>query len=1348
MIKNACLLILFLGLGIFSGSAFVLTQPKPVSYFVKIESGFEGRLFEGEFLDKWSDDRQLNRHFRKYNVVMVRKTFRLKDSLLANIYTVVTLGNYPVFEPLLNDIDGVEYAERIPDYEIFHTPNDLHPNQWNLKKVFAEDGWDVQKDASNVTIAIVDDAVLTTHPDLSANIWVNPGEIPNNGIDDDGNGYIDDVNGWDVSDNDNTPSPPSNASSSHFSHGTHCAGIASAVTNNGIGIASLAYNAKIIGVKCKPSSSSGGSLPDAYKGVEYAIAANADVMSMSWGGGSYSKTYQTLFDIAHSKGIVLVAAAGNSNTSAPMYPASYNHVISVAASDNADKKASFSNYGTKVDVTAPGVNIWSTVPGSKQYDYKSGTSMACPLVSSLCALMIANVPGVSPDSIESCLKRSADNINAINGSYTGQLGAGRINAFRSLNCQSLEPVCDFTAPTVNCPFQPVQFINLTVGKGPMTYQWSFPGGSPSTSSAVHPLVSYSSPGTYTVTLTASNSSGSDKIVKTGYITISVPEVKFSGGGKVVYGNRAGLLFTMTGSPPFHISITDGNKTTNYTGVKASPFFIDYGPITGNTKLNVTSFGDKNCTGSATGTVNIEIFGDTCQNQVFNEDFHLMDSANCTTIGFKTDMNLDCDPPTNGARNIHITDQSYLWNGGYWSGVKDHTPGGGTGFMLGDGPASDTKVWYQNVNVIKGKTYEFSAWFVNGNVNGKYTGSSASFELRVGGLNGSLLTSFGPLGKTTPWKQYSATYKATTTGSIELDIIIKGGSSSGNDFAIDDISFKCTNSSDCLKTSLDSMRLCENDSVNLKADTGSQYSWYPPLHISSDNKRKILAFPDTSRTYTCTYLDTTGCSRIDSFILTVHPTPEIEFEERSISLCKGDTAKLFSVRDDVDHWSPNYMISGIAIPKPMVFPDKDITYYAVSTSEYGCISKDSIRVNVANCCIRKNVIEVSPDSIICVNEVLNFSSDAIYPGTSVFIWDFGPDASPPSYTGENPPPVRFNKTGTHKVSLIIQADCGSDTAFVNIYTSGIAAFAGRDTAMCEGDSLELGEPEVTDRSYLWTPSNGLSDPFISNPVCEIQSNIKYVLKVTDDITGCMAYDTVEVQLKKKLKIDQLHDSTICALDQVIFEIRGDYDSIEWQDGSKGGKYLTDGDTLVWADVSNGGCSARDSAVLTYIDKPVLDLPTDSNLCDGDSVQLDAFYPESKYMWTPGGDTASFIFVREAGWYRVEVTNVCGSMSDSTFLTLEDCRCITFVPNVFTPNGDPINPTFGPSILCKVNDYQLQIYNRWGERLFETNNPDNRWDGTFMGADVPQGVYFWILSYSGKETFSVKKEHLSGTVTLLR
>ncbi|MBI3509727.1 MAG: S8 family serine peptidase [Bacteroidetes bacterium] len=447
------------------------------------------------------------------NSPVLQRTFLLEFSDVSNVMNII--GD-------LDKTNDVVYSERVPLDEECLVPNDpSYSSEWHLGVINAATAWNSFSSGSTIKIAIVDNAVDRTHVDLSANIWVNPGENPTNGIDDDGNGYIDDVNGFDVADNDNNPNPP-NAT---FDHGTHCAGIASARTNNSTGIASIGYSCKIIAVKATANSASPSSVTNGYDGVVYAVAAGADVISMSWGSASSSATAQNIITWASNQGCVLVAAAGNNNSSSIFYPAGYTECIAVAASNSNDTKASFSNYGNWVDITAPGNNIYSTLPGNA-YGNMSGTSMACPMVAGLCGLMLSLNPGLTPTDIRNCLSSSATNIDAMNSSYIGQLGAGRIDAAAAMSCISgtlnWPPVAAFTANvTTVTAGGSVQFTDQSVYL-PTTWSWSFSGGTPATFNGQNPpLITYNTPGAYNVSLTVTNSHGSNTYTAPNYITVNV-----------------------------------------------------------------------------------------------------------------------------------------------------------------------------------------------------------------------------------------------------------------------------------------------------------------------------------------------------------------------------------------------------------------------------------------------------------------------------------------------------------------------------------------------------------------------------------------------------------------------------------------------------------------------------------------------------------------------------------------------------------------------------------------------------------------------------------------------------------
>jgi len=342
------------------------------------------------------------------------------------------------------DDPDVLYAE--PNYivTIASTPSDSdYSYQWGLHNtgqeiggttgtidadIDAPEAWDLSTGSATVVVAVVDTGVDYDHPDLAANIWTNTGEIAGNGIDDDGNGYPDDVHGWDFESNTSDPMDVNSYESTY--HGTHCAGIIGAVGNNGIGVTGVNWNVKIMPLRFLNETGS-GTIANATKAILYAKANGADVISNSWGGYSYS---QSLKDAIDSSSAVVVCAAGNDGLDIddyPFYPASLTsaNIISVAATDNRDTLADFSNYGaTSVDLTAPGVYIYSTKKSSS-YQYLSGTSMATPFVAGVAALVKAADPSLTATQVKTIILNNVD----VNSSLSGKvLKGGRLNAYKSV----------------------------------------------------------------------------------------------------------------------------------------------------------------------------------------------------------------------------------------------------------------------------------------------------------------------------------------------------------------------------------------------------------------------------------------------------------------------------------------------------------------------------------------------------------------------------------------------------------------------------------------------------------------------------------------------------------------------------------------------------------------------------------------------------------------------------------------------------------------------------------------------------------------------------------------------------
>ena len=349
---------------------------------------------------------------------------------------------------------GLEYLEPnfvyyTSDVQESTSPNDPQfSSLWGLHNtgqsggtadadIDAPEAWDISTGSASVVIAVIDSGVDYTHPDLAANIWTNSGEIPGDGIDNDGNGYIDDMRGWDFAYGDSDPMDVDG-------HGTHVSGTIGGVGNNSVGVAGVNWNVRLMALKFLDDDGSGYT-SDAVEAVNYATMMKRDygvnvvASNNSWGGGGYSTALRDAIAAAGSEGILFLAAAGNGgwdgigddNDVTPHYPSNYDldNVISVAATDRNDQLVGFSNYGAvSVDLAAPGASILSTLPGGT-YGFKNGTSMATPHVSGVVGLLAAANPSATATEIKSAIMAGVDSLPGLAGRC---ISGGRLNASGAL----------------------------------------------------------------------------------------------------------------------------------------------------------------------------------------------------------------------------------------------------------------------------------------------------------------------------------------------------------------------------------------------------------------------------------------------------------------------------------------------------------------------------------------------------------------------------------------------------------------------------------------------------------------------------------------------------------------------------------------------------------------------------------------------------------------------------------------------------------------------------------------------------------------------------------------------------
>lgn len=401
-----------------------------------------------------------------------------KKIKLSNIYRLKlkTGADVQAAVKVLSQVEGVEYAE--PDYFAYSTgaqqsvrkltiDDPLYSEQWGLAKINVEGAWDDTYGVSTVTIAIVDSGIDTSHVDLAENLWRNPGEVAGNGLDDDSNGFIDDVSGWNfVGGNNNV--------SDENGHGTLTAGVAAAIGGNGVGIAGVCPQCTIMPVKVMQSSGV-ANYTDIANGVLYAAQKGAKVINLSLGGYANSNMLKNAIDTAvYVYGVVVVAGTGNDNLNQEFYPAAYENVLSVAGTANDDTKASFSNYGSWVDVSAPGVDIRTTALGGDWVD-NSGTSISSPFTAGLAGLLFALHPNWNQATIRSQIGQTADNIDNLNTIYSGLLGRGRINAGTAMT--DPHPLLSMTDYAVNGELKGRPLLGATASLNITLFNewWDSPG---------------------------------------------------------------------------------------------------------------------------------------------------------------------------------------------------------------------------------------------------------------------------------------------------------------------------------------------------------------------------------------------------------------------------------------------------------------------------------------------------------------------------------------------------------------------------------------------------------------------------------------------------------------------------------------------------------------------------------------------------------------------------------------------------------------------------------------------------------------------------------------------------------
>jgi serine protease len=939
-------------------------------------------IFLADFFAKHSSI-SLSKPFAHFNAPALKRTYQLDFENFADVDLLMRE---------LSQYVQIEYAERVPLMTKTLVPNDpmYGPgNQWGLFKIQAETAWNYSIGSSQIVVAVVDDAVDITHPDLAGVLWVNTDEIPGNGIDDDGNGYVDDRNGVNVA--TSTPSqqgsPMPGTPVSSFDHGTHVAGIACAATNNGVGIASIGHGVRLMSIR---AASSTGSLTSTLQGVLYAIENGAHVINMSYGSDQFSTTYQNAINYGYNQGIVMVAACGNDNVNTVFYPAGYNNVISVAATNGTDNKASFSNYDNGsgwVDLAAPGTSIYSTLPAGSPslYGNKQGTSMASPMVAGLAGLMLSLNPTLTPADIENCLKTTCD---PVAGAFSGQLGSGRINAANAMACVSSTlnwaPVADFSANITVIPQgSTVNFTNLSI-YNPTSYAWSFTGGTPATSAQVNPQnITYNTPGTYAVSLTATNANGSDTETKTAYIQVNPT----TGCDTITHTLPADTIYTYTLSTNSYLGGTNIEGVTAYNERYLASEFPP-----GSYIQNMIVYFVRGQANNANETVTFRIWS-----SVAGQPGAVLHTQTVSLQEIEDNQTVPGQPNSFYPTIVEF-DNPYLINQDFFIGIEVPNP------------------------VPAGQQYAIA---YTHDFNDDATGRPNYCWMRLAPGN--------TLGAPAGWYNFETTFIGNPRQAMHMKLLTT------------QYPVRAT-------MSLTATSVCAGNSISFQNTTNNNVvtnEWYidgvANGYIVGNTPSFIFNNPGTYMTYLVAS-NQCGFYAIDSTEVTVLANPVISVTPQNQYICPGGSVALTASGATTYTWSPAGSLSATTGASVTATPASTTTY-TINGTQGACSSSSEVTVYVE--APPTTAIAYAPNVNLCYNQPIFFDGLVNSDDVTGFAWTFTGGSPATSINGTEY--VTFPAPGTYTVALNGTNGCGdADLVSVSV-TIGNCDYLGID--LLESSSIK-------------------------------------------------------------------------------------------------------------------------------------------------------------------------------------------------------------------------------------------------------------------------------------------------------
>ncbi len=413
-------------------------------------------------------------------------------------------------------------------------------------------------------------------------------------------------------------------------------------------------------------------------------------------------------------------------------------------------------------------------------------------------------------------------------------------------------------------------------------------------------------------------------------------------------------------------------------------------------------------------------------------------------------------------------------------------------------------------------------------------------------------------------------------------------------------------------------------------------------------------------------------------------------------CNQDTIKLTATQGFINYqWQPQYNLTTITSQSVHVFPLRDTSYTATAEKWPGCFVNDTIKIKV----FTSAPIALGSDTSLCTGQSLILNAGAAF---NTYTWS----------TGEVSQQITVNKNGIYIVHAVAANTCTSSDTLEVINVAPLPVFTlGSDTVLCS-NTLYSYNFNLTGATYLWNDGGIAGSHSITQPGT-------YSLAVTQQ--GCTATDTVVINYKKNPAVNLGNDTALCSGTTYLLNATYNGATYVWQDGSISPGFLvsTPGSYIVALDLN--GCLAKDTIQVSYLSPPQFSLGRDTVICMGQQITLTpGVQSPAGFLWQDGS-TRPTLIVTDTGYYSLQVTNTCGSFSDEIFIGQGACSLI--LPTAFTPNGDGLNDVFRVKYAFPVQEFTLSIYNRFGEKMFETPDITKGWDGKYKGVPQPVGAYVW-------------------------